>query len=115
MFFPEEHGVPAYDELIYVVKQDRFGDPKFDRFLEAIEEATMMLLNDPAGTWATFIKAYPRLDDRLNRQAWTDTLPRFQAAPKAVDPERYLKVAAFMRDAGIIKTVEPIERYIGKR
>jgi putative hydroxymethylpyrimidine transport system substrate-binding protein len=115
MFFPEEHGVPAYDELIYIVKQERFGDPRFDRFFAAIEEATTMLLNDPQGTWATFIKAYPKLDDTLNKRAWADTLPRFQASPKAVDPDRYLAVAEFMRQAGIIDKVEPIERYIGKR
>ena len=27
-FYPEEHGVPAYDELIYIVKQDRAADPR---------------------------------------------------------------------------------------
>ena len=115
MFFPEEHGVPLYDELIYIARQDRFGDPKFDRFMAAIEEATAQMLNDPQGTWATFVKAYPKLDDALNRKAWTDTLPRFQASPKAVDPDRYLAVAEFMRQAGVIDKVEPIERYIGKR
>jgi putative hydroxymethylpyrimidine transport system substrate-binding protein len=115
MFFPEENGVPPYDELIYIVKQDRFGEAKFDRFLAAIEEATMILLNDPEGTWKDFIKAYPKLDDELNRRAWRDTLPRFQAAPKAVDPDRYKAVAEFMLAFGIIKQVEPIERYIGKR
>jgi putative hydroxymethylpyrimidine transport system substrate-binding protein len=115
MFFPEEHGVPPYDELIYIAKQDRFGDPKFDRFMAAIEEATILLLNDPQGTWASFIKAYPKLDDALNKRAWADTLPRFQASPKAVDPDRYLAVAEFMRQAGVIDKVEPVERYIGKR
>jgi putative hydroxymethylpyrimidine transport system substrate-binding protein len=115
MFFPEEHGVPPYDELIYIAKLDRFGDPKFDSFMAAIEEATILLLNDPQGTWASFIKAYPKLDDALNKRAWADTLPRFQASPKAVDPDRYLAIAEFMRQAGVIDKVEPIERYIGKR
>jgi putative hydroxymethylpyrimidine transport system substrate-binding protein len=115
MFFPEEHGVPAYDELIYIVKQDRFGEERFNRFLAAIEEATMILFNDPDGTWTSFIKAYPKLDDRLNKQAWADTMRRFQAAPRAVDAQRYLNVAQFMKDAGIIKQVEPIERYIGPK
>jgi putative hydroxymethylpyrimidine transport system substrate-binding protein len=115
MFFPEEHGVPAYDELIYIAKLDRFGDPKFDRFMAAIEEATMMLFNDPDGTWLSFIKAHPKLDDTLNKKAWADTLRRFQASPKAVDPDRYLAVAEFMKQSGIIDKVEPIERYIGKR
>jgi putative hydroxymethylpyrimidine transport system substrate-binding protein len=115
MFFPEEAGVPAYDELIYVVKQERFADPKFDRFFAAIEEATVLLLNDPADSWQRFVKAHPKLDDELNRKAWGETLRRFQAAPRAVDAERYLRVAEFMRAGGIIDKVEPIERYIGRR
>jgi putative hydroxymethylpyrimidine transport system substrate-binding protein len=115
MFFPEEAGVPAYDELIYIVKQDRFADPKFDRFFAAVEEATVYLLNDPNGSWQRFILAHPKLDDALNRKAWGETLRRFQAAPRAVDAERYLRMAEFMRAGGIIDKVEPIERYIGKR
>ncbi len=71
MFFPEEHGVPAYDELIYVVKQDRFADPKFERFLAAaIEEATMVLLNDPDRAYQDAVKSAPKLNDELNRRAW---------------------------------------------
>ncbi len=115
MFFPEENGVPAYDELIYVVKQDRAEDPRFDRFLAAIEEATMALLNDPQGSFDQAIKSHPKMNDELNRRAWRDTLPRFQASPRAVDPQRYIRVAEFMKAAGIIAKVEPIERYIGKR
>jgi putative hydroxymethylpyrimidine transport system substrate-binding protein len=115
MFFPEEHGVPAYDELIYIVKEDRFNDPKVARFLAAIEEATMILLNDPQGSYERAAKTYPKLNDELNRRAWRDTLPRFQASPRAVDPDRYIRVAEFMKAAGIIDKVEPIERYIGRR
>ena len=115
MFFPEDFGVPPYDELIYIAKQDRFGDAKFDRFFAAIEEATLLILNDPDGSWSSFIKAHPKLDDALNKRAWVDTIRRFQAAPKAVDADRYLAVAEFMKQGGIIDKVEPIERYIGKR
>jgi putative hydroxymethylpyrimidine transport system substrate-binding protein len=115
MFFPEEAGVPPYDELIYIAKQDRFADPKFDRFFAAIEEATLLILNDPDASWLSFIKAQPKLDDALNKRAWVDTIRRFQAAPKAVDADRYLAVAEFMKQGGIIDKVEPIERYIGKR
>jgi putative hydroxymethylpyrimidine transport system substrate-binding protein len=115
MFFPEEHGVPAYDELIYIVKEDRFNDPRIARFLAAIEEATLLLLNDPQGGYERAVKSHPKLNDELNRRAWRDTLPRFQASPRAVDPDRYIRVAEFMKAAGIIDKVEPIERYIGRR
>jgi putative hydroxymethylpyrimidine transport system substrate-binding protein len=112
-FFPEEHGVPPYDELIYLVRQERTNDPKVLRFLEAVEQATMHLLNDPAAGWATFAKAYPKIDDPLNRQAWADTLRRFQASPGAVDPQRYRRFSEFMKERGLIETVEPVERYLG--
>ncbi len=114
-FFPEEHGVPPYDELIYITRQDKAGDPRMRRFLAAIEEATLSLLNDPDGGWRTFVKAHPKLDDRLNRQAWIDTLPRFQAAPAAVDPARYVRFARFMKENGMIRDVLSAERYTGVR
>ncbi len=35
-WFPEENGVPAYDELIYETARDRADDPRLPRFLAAI-------------------------------------------------------------------------------
>ncbi len=113
-FFPEEHGVPAYDELIFVVRQERVKDPKVLRFLAAVEQATIHLLNNPNESWALFAKAHPKADDALNKQAWADTLPRFQASPAAVDPQRYRRFSEFMKERGLIDTVEPLERYIGR-
>jgi putative hydroxymethylpyrimidine transport system substrate-binding protein len=112
-FFPEEHGVPAYDELIYVVRQERAKEPKVQRFLAAVEQATTYLLNNPQDSWAAFVKAHPKADDALNKQAWSDTLPRFQASPAAVDRQRYSRFAEFMKERGLIDHVEPVERYIG--
>ena len=114
-FYPEEFGYPAYDELIYVTTPDKAKAASTRAFLDATEQATMYILNHPAEAWAMFIKAYPKLDDDLNRQAWTDTIPRLAADPAAVDPERYKRFGAFMKSKGLIQTVEPIERYIGTR
>lgn len=36
-FFPEEHGVPAYDELIVVAHRDRTSDRLLRRFVDALE------------------------------------------------------------------------------
>ena len=114
-FYPEELGFPPYDELIYVTTPEQAKADSTRRFLDATEQATLFVLNHPAEAWAMFIKASPKLDDDLNRQAWTDTIPRLAADPAAVDPRRYLVFAAFMRDRGLIKAVEPIENYIGPR
>jgi putative hydroxymethylpyrimidine transport system substrate-binding protein len=110
-FYPEEHGVPPYDELIYVVHRDRTADPVVRRFLDAIEAATVFLFNHSEQGWKAFIKAFPKLDDRLNRQAWIDTLPRFAHAPAALDARKYERFATFMKDKGLIDQIAPLGSY----
>ncbi|MDD9908895.1 MAG: ABC transporter substrate-binding protein [Ahrensia sp.] len=110
-FYPEEHGVPVYDELIFVVNADRVGDEKFRPFLDAVEKATLYLTNHPQEALEAFIKAYPDLDNELNRRAWVDTLPRFAKRPAALDTNRYQRFARFMKEAGLIEEVAKIERY----
>lgn len=102
-FQPEEHGVPAYDELILLSHQDRIGDKALRRFVDAIERAALALLNDPDGSWKLFLKAYPALDDALDKAAWTATLPRFAQSPAALDTGRYERFGVFLREAGVVK------------
>ena len=80
-FYPEENGVPVYDELIFIVKNDRVDDKRFRPFLDAIEQATLWLTNHPDEALKVFLKAHPDLDNELNRRAWVDTLPRFAKTP----------------------------------
>ncbi|MBV9220029.1 MAG: ABC transporter substrate-binding protein [Methylobacteriaceae bacterium] len=112
-FFPEEHGVPAYDELIYITAQDKAKDPRMTKFLGAVEDATVYLLNHPDESWQLFVKANPKLDDALNREAWGATLARFAASPAARDASRYARFAEYMKGRGLIDRIEPVERYIG--
>lgn len=110
-FYPEENGVPPYDELVYVTNRKLVGDPRLPEFLAAVEEATIYLTNHPDDAWKLFVKAYPDLDDALNSKAWADTLPRFAKRPAALDAGRYLRFSQFMKDAGLIKTVPPVADY----
>lgn len=110
-FYPEEHGMPVFDELIYVVHKDKTDDPRYARFLAAVEEATIYLTNHPEEAWKAFIKAYPNLDDELNKKAWADTLPRFAKRPAALDEGRYQRFAEFMAENKLIKTVVPVDTY----
>lgn len=108
-FFPEEHGVPAYDELIFVTRPDLAGDGRLKRFLEAVEQGAVHLTNHPQEGWALFVRAYPDLDNALNRQAWTDTLPRFAKRPFALDRARYARFGAFMAGRGLIDKAPAVE------
>jgi putative hydroxymethylpyrimidine transport system substrate-binding protein len=114
-FYPEDHGVPAYDELIFEVRRDKAGDPRFQRFLDAVESATLWIANHPDEAWAAFAASDPKLDDALNKQAFRDTLPRLQASPAALDGRRYQRFADYMVARGLIKAAEPVERYALRR
>jgi putative hydroxymethylpyrimidine transport system substrate-binding protein len=110
-FFPEEHGVPVYDELIFEAHRDSVGDDRLVRFLDAVEAATIWLTNHPQEGWELFVARHPELDDELNRRAWFDTLPRFAKRPAALDRGRYERFAEFMQARGLIDEIVPTESY----
>lgn len=111
LFFPEEQGVPAYDELVYLAHRDSLGRPELPRFLRALEAATAWLLNHPGEAWDVFKAADPALDDELNRRAWNDTLPRFAHDPAALDPGRYDRFAGFLLRQGLLERRQPVADY----
>lgn len=110
-FYPEEHGVPGYDELIMVANNDDLDDPSIINFINALEKSIQYLVNHPSESWEMFIKVYPELDDELNRRAWRDTLPRFALRPGALDVPRYERFATFLQDRGLIDSTADVESY----
>ena len=110
-FYPEEEGVPPYDELVLVANRDRLKDARLRRFLVAVEQATLYILNHPEQAWTTFIKNHKSLDDELNRRAWRDTLPRLARRPAALDEAGYKRFAEFLAKQGAITVVLPISNY----
>lgn len=108
-FFPEEHGVPIYDELIFVTHPDLAEDDRLLRFLEAVERGAIHVTNHPDASWEIFIAAHPDLDDDLNRQAWIDTLPRLAKRPLAFDRPRYQRFGDFLVQAGLIESAPALE------
>jgi putative hydroxymethylpyrimidine transport system substrate-binding protein len=111
-FFPEQHGLPIYDELIWIAHRDRARDPVLRRFMDAIEAATTFLANNPEESWRMFI-AGPRreLDDELNRRAWASTIGRFALNPAALDRNRYERMARLLADRRLIRSVPPLDSY----
>ncbi|GIL01986.1 MAG: ABC transporter ATP-binding protein [Alphaproteobacteria bacterium] len=110
-FFPEEHGVPAYDELILVARSDRLSEPALRRFVDVVEAATLWLTNHPDEAWRIFAASHADLDNELNRRAWRDTLPRLARRPGALDERRYRRFAEFMQRSGLIAEVPPVSDY----
>ena len=110
-FYPEEEGVPPYDELILVAHKNRLTDRRLRKFVNAIEYAVQYLINHPKESWNSFINAHNKLNDELNIRAWRDTLPRFALRPAAFDRTRYQRFAKFLKNQGLIKKIQPVEEY----
>jgi putative hydroxymethylpyrimidine transport system substrate-binding protein len=110
-FYPEEEGVPAFDELIFLARNDRLGDPALRKFVDAVERGTLYLINHPEDSWELFVRGHKDLDDELNRRAWRDTLPRFAHSPAALDTKRYERFAKFLNEAGLIPAPPPLAAY----
>lgn len=113
-FFPEEEGVPAYDELVFITARNKAADPRLGRFLDAVERGTLYLVNHPDEAWHLFIRGRSDLDTELNRRAWADTVARFAHSPRALDHARYDRFARFLHERGLIKTVPAVESYTSR-
>lgn len=112
-FFPEEHGVPSYDELVFVANANTYNKEALKAFNTAIEKATTYIVNHPDAAWQEFIAYAPdTLDNDLNAMAWEDTLTRFALRPAAVDHARYDHYAKFMLDHGIIESLPKAADYV---
>lgn len=111
-FFPEQHGMPIYDELIWIAHRDRVRDAKLRTFMDALETATTFLVNNPEESWRMFI-AGPRreLDNELNRRAFASTITRFALNPAALDRNRYERMARMLADRRMISRVPPLGTY----
>ncbi|WP_282170619.1 ABC transporter substrate-binding protein [Ruegeria atlantica] len=107
-FYIEEEGVPSYDELIYVANPDTMDADKVARFLAATEKATQFIVNNPEKSWEIFAATSPELQDELNARAWVDTLPRFALRPAGFDAGRYARFEAFLKDSGMIDSINPV-------
>ena len=110
-FYPEEHGVPIYEELIYISNINNRNNPIFDKFFKAIQKATLTMINDPISSWQDFSSYRKGLDDELNKRAFKDTISRFALRPQAHDLKTYKEFASFLKDKGIIKKSIKVDTY----
>ena len=79
--------LPALRRLIYVTTPEKAKRPPAP-LPRRRGTGELFILNHPEEAWDSFIKAYPKLDDELNRQAWTETIPRLSP-----DPPRSIRCA----------------------
>jgi len=100
-FYPEQNGVPNYDELIFIVNKNNLHDPRWKRFLTAVKQGDEYLQKHPEEMWNAFAKQHPELNDELNHRAWMATLPYFSRDPATFNKKQWLVFESFMKKNGI--------------
>ncbi len=76
-------GVPTYDELVLVVREDeaRTGGQDLRAFLQALSRGEREVRADPAAAAALIVKANPSLQHKLQLESIRRTLPAAQPPP----------------------------------
>ena len=112
-FYPEDHGVPTYEELIFVAHPEYAKTVKVRRFLDVIDQATQLILQSPDTMYRSFVSYRPEdLDNELNRRAWRDTIPRLAPETRQTDAAQWERFAQFMEDRGLIQNPPKTETYL---
>lgn len=111
IFYPEDNGFPAYEELIYVTHRDRAADPRLGKFLAALQKATEYLVAHPQESWAAAIKQHPELNNPLNKASWLASLSYFAQNPAQFDKNKYQAFAEFMKQENLIKKIPNLQDY----
>lgn len=107
-FYPEENGVPPYDEITLVTHRDNARSETTKKMLKALEMAVIYMKNNPKKSWEVFKSYKPgSLDDELNKRAWFDTIKRFSSSPSALDHRRYKEFAKFLEENKLVKNKIP--------
>jgi putative hydroxymethylpyrimidine transport system substrate-binding protein len=113
VFYPEDNGVPRYDELIFVTRRQA-ADPRLAGFLRALQQAVVFLAAHPQASWEAAIREYPELDNAFNKAAWLDSIRYFARHPADLDKNKYAAFAEFMYQHGLIRQAPEIATYTQK-
>lgn len=93
-FYPEQHGFPVYDELVFVARSDAVDDARVTQFLHAVQRGVAYLRQHPEAAWHAFVAAHPELNDDANHRAWLATVPYFAQQPADFSASRCAALAA---------------------
>lgn len=110
-FYPEDYGVPTYDELIFVTRPDKAKDPKITRFMQALKEGNGYLQAHPDEVLNKAIKDHPELNTPLNKAAWQATLPLNSKEPGKIDEPKIQKFIDFMVNKNVMHQQYPLSDF----
>jgi putative hydroxymethylpyrimidine transport system substrate-binding protein len=119
-FYPEENGVPNYDELVFIANKNKVNHNEINRFNAALTEAVAYLKAHPQQSWKQVSQAYkdqlaPNVQmAKANQAIWMASIQYFSDNPNSLDPKQYQDFVNFMLKNGLLKQAISIQQYQGQ-
>lgn len=106
----EEGTLPLYDALTVVANRDTLSLHRRDiaHFLDAVEQATVWIVQHPQAAWALISQAEPALDTPENARAWPTLLPYLALRPGLLQAERYRRFEHYLEQRGLVQQTTPL-------
>lgn len=107
----DQAGVPTYDELVLVVREDEAGTRGQDlrAFMQALTHGEQQARSNPAGAAALIVKANPSAEEKLQLASLDATLPATLPTERSKpygwqDPSAWAAFGRWMLSHGLIHT-----------
>jgi putative hydroxymethylpyrimidine transport system substrate-binding protein len=106
----EKHGIPDYDELVFVsnrrIRQKK--KTEIELFMQVLSRSIADMRRDPATALAGYFEEVPEADRQTETEAFRLTLP-YYAHHLDLDPVRWQQFADFALEYGLID--QPVDVY----
>lgn len=101
----EKHGIPTYDELIFLTSPKTLEGKRMaiTAFADSVQRAIDFARENKEAALDLYFKALPEADREMERDAFAATLPFFVDGQSS-DPAKWSAFAKFAHESGLIKT-----------
>ncbi len=112
-FYPEENGLPSYEELILITNEKNANSETTKKMVRAIQKAVIYIKNNPEKAWDEFKKYKPdTLDNKLNKEIWDLTYSLLADDTAHLNKQMYIKNAEFLYNNKLVdRKLPPLHTY----
>lgn len=108
VFYYEENGIPAFDQVILVAHKDKLTQPELKKFLIALKKSSEFIKQYPEEAWKLYAEHAPEQATDLNHRVFRNVAGFLSATPEKLDKIKYKNFAEFLGNSAILKEKVPM-------
>ena len=118
LFYPENYGMPNYEELILIANKHTVREAKYHQFMKAITLASRYLKAHPEASWQIVSKTFhtalaPTAHmAKINHAIWLASVPYFESNPAQIHYGSYRALSQFLKENHMIDRVPSPNQYL---